>query len=271
MIRKEEAMAESTDKDFSLRRDKVTVVFCMATVTLIAWVYMIRMAFEMTEAGMSVSDPCMVDWSLRDFRMIFSMWSMMMVAMMLPTVAPIILIFSAVNRQRSNERNPLIPTGLFLLAYLFVWVAYSALATFAQWGLHASAILSHSMTINSPILGGAFFLAAGVFQWTPFRDACMSHCRSPIGFVLTEWREGKRGAMIMGLKHGTFCVGCCWMLMALSFVLGAMNMLWMAMLTIFMFLEKVIWPTNIWVSRIAGVALATWGLWIISRSLLLQP
>ncbi len=120
-------------------------------------------------------------------------------------------------------------------------------------------MMTHNMVIVSPISGGSLLLAAGIFQWTPFRDACMSKCRSPLGFLMTEWREGKRRALIMGLKAGLFCVGCCWLLMVLSFVLGVMNMLWMAALTAFMLLEKLI--DNTWISRTAGVMLVVWGLW----------
>ena len=129
-------------------------------------------------------------------------------------------------------------------------------------GLHTAALLTHTLVITSPLLGALLLVAAGVFQWTPFRDACMTQCRSPFGFIMTEWREGHRGALIMGLKHGIYCVGCCWMLMILSFVLGVMNMLWMAALTAFMVLEKV--TDNKWISRIAGMILVVWGLWVVA-------
>jgi predicted metal-binding membrane protein len=121
------------------------------------------------------------------------------------------------------------------------------------------------MVITSPLLGGLLLLAAGIFQWTPFRDACMSKCRSPLGFLMTEWREGPSGALIMGLKAGLFCVGCCWLLMVLSFVLGVMNMVWMATLTAFMLLEKIL--DNKWLSRTAGLTLAAWGLRILMETI----
>jgi predicted metal-binding membrane protein len=173
-----------------------------------------------------------------------------------------IMMFAIVNGQRSGGDSPLIPTWLFVLGYLAVWTAYSGLATLTQWGLHLSALLTHHLVITSPLLGGLLLLAAGIFQWTSFRDACMSKCRSPLGFLMTEWREGRRGALIMGLKAGLFCVGCCWLLMILSFVLGVMNMIWMAALTAFMLLEKV--TENEWLSRTAGLTLVAWGLWVLA-------
>ena len=256
------------DEAFLLKRDKAAVLICLTLVTAAAWAYMIRMAIDMSGAGMDMNSPCMMTWEPNDILMVFIMWSIMMVAMMLPSVVPMALILVSVNRRRRQTKDPLIPTGLFLGAYIAVWTGFSALATLAQWGLHAAAMLSHSMAISSPLLGGAMLLASGVFQWTPFRDACMKHCRSPMGFVLTEWREGKRGALFMGLKYGTFCVGCCWMLMTLSLVLGVMNMLWMAALTVLMFWEKVVSPKSIWLSRAAGLSLIVWGLWVMTRAAL---
>lgn len=185
-----------------------------------------------------------------------------MVAMMFPAATPMILMFITVNQRQGKTQAPLISTWLFVLGYFLVWTAYSALATMAQWGLQVSTLLTHHLVITSPLLGGILLVAAGVFQWTPFRDACMSKCRSPLGFLMAEWREGRIGALIMGLRHGLNCVGCCWLLMLLSFVLGLMNMVWMAVLTVFMLLEKII--DNQWISRTAGLILIAWGLWIVA-------
>jgi len=172
-----------------------------------------------------------------------------------------IMMFATVNGQRSNGERIIISTWLFIMGYLAVWTAFSGLATLAQWGLHLSALLTHHMAITSPLLGGLLLVAAGIFQWTPLRDACMSKCRSPLGFLMAEWRDGPQGALIMGLKAGLFCVGCCWLLMILSFVLGVMNMIWMAALTAFMLLEKI--TDNKWLSRTAGLILVVWGLWVL--------
>ena len=157
----------------------------------------------------------------------FLMWAVMMTAMMVPTATPMILTFAAVNRRRRANRQPFVSTGVFLAGYVAVWTAFSVLATLGNWGLHQASLLSSMMgeTTNS-YLGGSLLLAAGAFQWSPLKFACLNHCRSPMGFVMTSWREGKAGAIRMGLEHGAYCLGCCWVLMALLFVLGIMNLAW---------------------------------------------
>lgn len=250
----------------SFHKDRIIVFSGLVMITVFAWAYMIHMAMNMTGAGMHMAKPCLMHWGIGDIVHLFIMWTIMMAAMMLPAATPMIMMFATVNGQQSNGENPLIPTWLFVLGYLAVWTVYSGLATLTQWGLHLSALLTHHMVITSPLLGGLLLLAAGIFQWTPFRDACMSKCRSPLGFLMTEWREGRRGALIMGLKAGMFCVGCCWLLMILSFVLGVMNMIWMAALTAFMLVEKII--DNKWISRTAGLILVAWGFRVFIGALL---
>jgi predicted metal-binding membrane protein len=245
-----------------LQKDRLLVFSGLAVLTILGWAYMIHMAMNMTGTGMNMTKPCLMHWGMGDILHLFVMWTVMMAAMMLPAATPMIMMFANVNGQRTSGESPLLPTWFFVLGYLAVWTAYSGLATLAQWGLHLSALLTHHMVITSPLLGGLLLLAAGIFQWTSFRDACMSRCRSPLGFLMTEWREGRRGALIMGLKAGLFCVGCCWLLMTLSFVLGVMNMIWMAAITAFMLVEKVI--DNKWISRIVGLLLVAWGLWVLA-------
>ncbi|TMP98954.1 MAG: DUF2182 domain-containing protein, partial [Verrucomicrobia bacterium] len=157
-----------------------------------------------------------------------------------------------------------VPTGIFLLGYLAVWAVFSALAAVAQWILHSTALLSPMMVSTSPILGGALLVAAGVFQWTPLKNACLTHCRSPLSFLMTGWREGKLGAFVMGLKHGAYCAGCCWFLMALLFVAGVMNIWWVAIIAVFVLLEKVV-PRGLFVGKVTGVFLAVWGVWMMLR------
>jgi predicted metal-binding membrane protein len=157
----------------------------------------------------------------------------MMVAMMVPSAAPLVLIFARVNRQRRERESPVAPAAILLLGYVSVWAGFSAVATGAQWGLHSAALLSPMMVSTSPILGGMLLVLAGVFQWTPLKRMCLVHCRSPLAFLMAHWREGKRGPLVMGLHHGAFCVGCCWILMALLFVAGVMNLLWVAAIAVF--------------------------------------
>jgi predicted metal-binding membrane protein len=230
-------------------------------VAALAWAYTVYLAHDMgnMNMGMGMAMPKTQSWSLMDFVSMFLMWAVMMVAMMVPTAAPMILIFANVNRKRQEQEQPYVPTAVFLSGYLLVWTGFSVLATLAQWGLHEAALLSPMMVSTSPILGGILLLAAGIFQWTPLKYACLKHCRSPLSFLMTDWREGYRGALIMGLKHGSYCTGCCWFLMALLFVAGVMNLLWVATITAFVLVEKAV-PRGDLVGRIAGVALCIAGL-----------
>jgi len=148
---------------------------------------------------------------------------------------------------------------IFLSGYPLVWTGFSALTTLAQWGLHEAALLSPMMVSTSPILGGVLLLAAGLFQWTPLKYACLNHCRSPLGFLMTDWRDGRRDALLMGLKHGSYRTGCCWFLMALLFVAGVMNLLWVAAITAFVLIEKAA-PRGDLIGRFAGVVLCAAGL-----------
>ncbi len=249
-----------------LQREQLLVFSCLAAVIMISWAYMLHMAWGMSGARGETTLACLMNWGPRDIAHMFMMWAIMMTAMMFPSATPMVLMFTAVNERQKETQRPLMPTGLFVVGYFLVWTSYSALAAMAQWGLHVSTFLSDDLVITSPLLGGILLVAAGVFQWTPFRDACMSKCRSPLGFLMAEWREGRLGALIMGLKHGLNCVGCCWLLMLLSFVLGIMNMVWMVLLTVFMLVEKA-YPGSQWVSRTGGLILIAWGLWVAAGAM----
>jgi predicted metal-binding membrane protein len=189
-----------------------------------------------------------------------------MVAMMIPSAAPMILMFAGVNRRRREQQVPYVPTSVFLLGYLVVWAAFSVLATAAQWGLHAASLLSPMMVSTTPVLGGILLLVAGIYQWTPLKHACLSKCRSPLGFVLNEWREGRWGAFLMGLKHGSYCTGCCWSLMALLFVAGVMNLLWVAAIAGFILLEKLA-PAGQRMGQAAGVLMIAGGVMLLGLTL----
>lgn len=247
-----------------LKRDRLVVLSGLAVITLLSWAYMVYLARDMQQMGMEMSR--MPAWDVVDLVLMFVMWTIMMVAMMTPSAAPIALTFAALNRRRRAQQSPYVPTSVFLLGYLIVWTAFSALAAAAQWGLQAAALLSPTMVSTSPLLGGALLVAAGIFQWTPFKDACLRHCRSPMGFLLSQWREGSWGALRMGLKHGNYCLGCCWLLMVLPFVGGVMNLLWMAAITAFVLIEKVA-PSGNWVGRLTGLLLIGWGAWMVAGAL----
>jgi predicted metal-binding membrane protein len=203
-------------------------------------------------------------WTAADAILTFAMWSVMMIGMMVPSAMPVILLFAATQAKRVG-RQVTSGTLLFCSGYIAVWCAFSAAATLTQWELHRMALLSSGMATSNWRLSAAILIAAGVYQVTPWKNKCLVHCRSPIGFLMTNWHDGPTGAFQMGARHGGFCLGCCWALMLVLFVVGVMNLLWVAILTIFVLAEK-IGPASIIVGRIAGVVLLVAGLVSLLRS-----
>jgi predicted metal-binding membrane protein len=251
-----------------LKRDRWIVLAALTATALLAWGYMVHEARAMNLtgmcccAGMSMSGPDIGPWSTATLVPLFLMWAEMMVAMMLPSATPMILTFAKVQRNRREQERPFVATGVFALGYLVVWTGFSAVAAVLQWVLHAKALLSPMMVGTSPILGGVLLIAAGFFQWSPIKNACLASCCSPLNFLMTGWREGKWGAFAMGLKHGVFCAGCCWFLMLLLFVAGVMNIWWIAILTVLVLLEKMV-PRGLLLGKIAGVVFIGWGMWMV--------
>ena len=209
-------------------------------------------------SDMAIATMAPVAWTPDYAVLMFFTWWIMMMAMMLPSATPMILLFAMVNRKQRDKGAPYVPTGLFAASYLLVWGAFSLVAVSAQWGLERSGLLSPAMASTSVLLGAGLLIAAGIYQLTPLRHACLRHCRSPIAFITQHWRPGDLGALRMGIAHGAFCTGCCWFLMVLLFYGGAMNLYWVVGLALFVLLEKTI-PAGHWLSRIAGVLLITWG------------
>ena len=249
----------------ALKRDRLIVGAGVLLVSALAWWYTVHAAQQMGGLAMQMGRPDPNDWSVASLPPLFVMWVVMMVAMMLPSAAPMILTFAAVARNRRRHQRPYVPVAVFVSGYFIAWGGFSAVATLAQWLLHREALLSPMMVTSSALLGGVLLLLAGVFQFTPLKRSCLTHCRAPLEFITTRWREGWGGALMMGLEHGLFCTGCCWALMALLFVLGMMNLLWIASLTILVGLEKIL-PRRSYFSRGTGVLLAIWGLWVLFRA-----
>lgn len=257
-----------------LRRDRLVVATALVLTTVLCWAYLVDMAIDMgafstgdSSAEMEGSDtkgegsdtkdgmdamamPGISAWTFDYFVMMFLMWAIMMVGMMVPTAAPMILIYAQFARKRQNA-GPYVSTGAFVAGYLLVWTGFSLAATVAQWGLDSAALLSPMMVSTSPWLGAALLAAAGVFQLTPWKNACLSHCRSPFQFFMEHWRVGRIGALRMGLHHGWYCLGCCWALMLLLFFGGVMNLMWIAAITVFVLLEKVL-PRGPIAGKISG-------------------
>jgi predicted metal-binding membrane protein len=250
-----------------LRRERLIVCGCLAAMVVLSWLYLLHLKAAMDMSGMNMPGMVMLDtqeWGATTVLLLFVMWAVMMVAMMVPSATPMILAFLNVNQSRSTSNRPLVPVGIFLLGYVAVWTAYSALAALAEWGLHQAALLSTTMSAMSATLNGALLIAAGVFQLTPLKRACLKGCRSPLSFLMSEWRDGAAGAFVMGLRHGAYCLGCCWILMALLFVAGVMNLFWVAVIALLVMAEKVL-PKGEVLGQIAGIALVAAGVVRIAK------
>jgi predicted metal-binding membrane protein len=215
-----------------VQRDRNRVGVALFAVTAIAWIDLAYMARDMSAPGIPVH------WSLGYFAAMFAMWAVMMVGMMIPSAAPAILLFSALRRRSSADG--LGATALFAAGYLVSWTGFSLLATTMQWLLAEASLLSPLMTSEGPQLGGSIFIAAGLYPLSPLKRTCLSKCRSPAQFLVEHWRDGRVGALVVGIEHGAYCVGCCWAVMALLFVFGVMNLLWVAALAAFVLVEKLV-------------------------------
>jgi len=246
------------------------VVCGLAAITLLSWIYLIRMAAAMHAAATdkavhaAMGMPEMAAWGAAEFVMLFLMWAVMMAAMMLPSASPIILIVVGTYRRRGG-RGAALHAGLFAAGYVLAWTAFSAVAAFAQLQLHRAAVLSADMASQSAIAGGAILVAVGIYQWLPLKAACLAHCRSPITFLTQSWREGLDGAIAMGARHGLYCVGCCWAVMASLFAAGVMNLLWVGAIAVFVLAEKIA-PRALHLDRVAGAVLVVWGGWVMSQA-----
>ncbi len=247
-----------------LRRDRALVAIILFAITTLAWTYLLYLASRMGGMEMSadMARPQMAAWGAVELLLTFVMWSVMMIAMMIPSALPMILLFAEINRTRREREDTALPTATFVGGYLLAWTALSAVATVAQWGLHQAALLSPIRQSSSSLLGGGLLIAAGAYQWTPWKRACLTHCRSPLNFLMSEWHSGALGALRMGFSHGVYCVGCCWALMAVLFVAGIMNLLWVAAIAAFVLIEKIV-PGGEVFGRITGIVLVSVGVFAV--------
>ncbi len=197
-------------------------------------------------------------WTASDVLLTFAMWAVMMTGMMAPSASPMLLLFAAARRGQ-DERGISRATLSFALGYIAVWAGFSAGAALVQFGLHQAAMLTPAMASSSNRLSAVILVAAGAYQLTPWKGKCLIRCRSPLGFLMTNWRDGLSGAFRMGFRHGGYCLGCCWALMCVLFVVGVMNLLWVAALTGFVLIEKA-GPAAVIVGRVAGAAMVISGI-----------
>lgn len=269
-----------------LRRDRAVVAASLFVIAAAAWVYLLWLAThmgvpgprdagtDMTGMDMSGMDmgatmaPAFQVWSPADFAFTFAMWAVMMVGMMTPSVAPMLLLYAGVGRKAQASGQPIASTMWFFSGYLLVWAAFSIAATGAQWLLGRLALLDPAMAADSRILGGLILIAAGLYQWTPIKGACLRQCQAPIAFLAGRggFRSAPLGALRFGIDHGAYCLGCCWALMALLFVGGVMNVLWIAGIAFLVLLEKVV-PAGQLIARVSGALMAVVGAWFLVGAL----
>lgn len=251
-----------------MRRDRLVVIAALAALALLCWAYIAWLAATAAidapmgpsaSGSMATMSADFTRWSAVQFLTMLLMWSVMMVGMMTPSVSPMILIYARVARQASTRGTPFAPSGWFALGYFLAWIGFALFATLLQWGLEGALLLSPMMAGASPLPGGALLIAAGLYQWTPLKNACLSQCQSPLAFIQRHGGfRGKSGAALtLGLRHGGYCIGCCWALIVLLFVAGVMNLLWIAAIGALVLAEKLI-PGRLF-QRITGVALVVAG------------
>jgi predicted metal-binding membrane protein len=259
--------SDESKLEFILKRDRVAVLAGLGGVTALAWGYLALLAVgmgDMSEAvGGAMTMAAAEPWSAADFVLMFLMWSVMMLGMMVPSAAPMILIFAMVARKSRSQGKPFTPVSAFVAGYVAVWGGFALGATMLQGILEQWALLSPMMVSNSPLLGGGLLIAAGLYQWTPLKNACLKHCQSPLQFITTSWRTGTGGAFRMGVEHGAFCLGCCWVLMGLLFLGGVMNLLWIALIAAFVLVEKVM-PRGAQAGRLSGLLLVLAGAYVLA-------
>jgi len=259
-----------------LRRDRLIVATSLGAIAVLAWAYVLWLTadmnmdgmnmsgFRMVPAGVGMMAPAAAPWSAVEFAFVFVMWAVMMVGMMTPSAAPMMLMYARVGRQADAKHKLYAATGWFAAGYLLVWLGFSLAATFAQWAVERAALLDSRMATGSNLFAGAVLVAAGAYQWTPLKDVCLAQCQSPFGFLMRHggFRGDIRGCLLLGFRHGAYCIGCCWVLMALLFVGGVMNVLWIALLALLVLLEKLT-PFGRWVARAAGLVFLAAGVWLL--------
>jgi predicted metal-binding membrane protein len=243
----------------SNRQEKI-IISALALLSVIAWVATVyysqgmnpRMSMHMP--GMEQRPSLIVEASL-----FLGMWVVMMVAMMFPAAAPMVVIFSNLHQNRRARNEGFIPTWVFVAGYLLVWTSFGVLAYFIDLIAGHLGMSFPNLHKYGSLMGGAVLIAAGLYQLTPLKDVCLKHCRSPLHFIMHRWREGYLGALIMGMDHGAYCLGCCWGLMLVLFVVGVMNIAWMGILTLVIFVEKIS-KHGVVISRVVGGFLIILGL-----------
>lgn len=256
-----------------LGTDRLLILVSLVLLTVIAWAYLWILTAAMERGDMSLmgmasmpmdqqigqpSEQSMaampIPWDATTFVLMFVMWFVMMIGMMVPSALPMILLHARVQRHHRADEVAFRFSALFTTGYLAAWAAFSVVATTTQWGLNSSGLLAPMTMSVGSVLGAVLFAAAGLYQLSPLKDVCLRHCRSPAEFLSMHQRPGLAGAFVTGAHHGLYCVGCCWLLMALLFAGGVMNLVWVAALAILVLVEKLL-PHGRWLARASGCAM----------------
>ncbi|MBT5046869.1 MAG: DUF2182 domain-containing protein [Rhodospirillaceae bacterium] len=221
-----------------IRRDRAIVGSTLVAITGLSWAYLFHLTSSMNPA-MPAMDAMIASWSTADALLMVVMWAVMMTGMMIPSAAPMILLYGLVIRKQARRGIVFAPTGAFAGGYLIAWAGFSAVATGPQWGLEQTGLMTSMISAAAPWMAGAILIAAGIYQWTPLKGACLTHCRNPMEFLSRSWRPGIGGAVVMGMHHGLYCIGCCWALMLILFAGGVMNLLLVAGIAALVLIEKI--------------------------------
>lgn len=261
-----------------LKRDRLVVGIALAVLAALAWAYLLWLNSTMTalQPGMTMpmNMPGMMipmkppgAWDPAHLGFLFAMWAMMMVAMMTPAVAPVVLIYAFFSRQARVQGTPFASASWFAGGYLFAWTAFALVAALAQYELERAMALSATMRIADRFAAGAVLVVAGLYQWTPVKDACLSQCTAPVSFIQRHggFQPTADGSFRLGFLHGLYCIGCCWVLMALLFVAGVMNIAWIVVLAAVVIAEKNL-PGGRSIARGVGLGAIAAGLWVIWES-----
>jgi predicted metal-binding membrane protein len=257
-------VTDRTPIEALLRRDRWIVGAALAVAVALCWAWLVPMALQLKREGMMCGVTSWVTCNAGDMAMLFAMWAVMMAGMMLPSAAPIVLLYACVVRKSPGIERPAAHINAFAWGYLVVWTVFSVGATALQRVFTEWLLLSPMMAAQSAAFGGVLLIAAGAYQLTPWKRACLAHCRSPAQFLSQHWRAGVRGGFHLGVAHGLYCLGCCWALMLLLFVGGVMNLWWIAALTVFVLLEKIA-PFGAQVARASAVLFTVAGIVILAR------
>jgi len=261
-----------------LRRDRIIVILALALLTGLAWSYLLWLSadmsmggmtgFRMIPSGMGQMMPADMPWRAMEFAFVFAMWTVMMIGMMTPSAAPMVLMYARLGRQTQAHGRPIAATVWFAAGYFLVWIAFALFATLVQWAFERTVLLDFTMATTSTVVGGFLFVAAGSYQWTKLKDVCLTQCQKPFAFLMRQggFRGDARGSLMLGVRHGAYCVGCCWALMALLLAGGVMNVLWIVLLALLILLEKVA-PFGRQIALIAGMVLIAGGAWLLSMGM----